>query len=306
MTKSVDDRFIWFKGDIIPASQALISALSPSAQYGLSVFEGIRAYWNNHHNKLYLFRFDDHITRLFQSCKLVGLTFPYSRDFIFSAFIDVIEANNYCEDVALRLTVFVDDEGSWASLSSPDMLVAPIAKSRLDLDNLKSESACISSWLRVNDQTLPPRIKLGANYLNSRYAFLEAKSNGYMFPILSDSSGKISESSGSCVFMVKNNVLITPSLTSSVLESITRDTILKLALFHNLEVEERDIDRTELFVADELFLCGSAVEVQPLYTVNQFIIGDGSIGPITKLLLSAYHCAVDGRDYTKYNWVLPV
>ena len=223
------DRLIWFKGELIKAEDAKVHALSPTAQFGLNVFEGLRGYWSKPDQELYIFRFDDHITRLFQSCKLIGIKCPYSKEDILRATREVLAANDFRADVAVRTTLFVDEEGSWNSSEPVDMFVAPIVKSRLDSSSLIGKKVSVSSWERIDDRSLPPRVKAGANYINGRYAFMEAKAAGYDLPILLDRDGKVSESAGSCIMMVRDGILATPRNTSSILESITKDTILQLA-----------------------------------------------------------------------------
>ncbi|MEM9138221.1 MAG: branched-chain-amino-acid transaminase [Pseudomonadota bacterium] len=301
------DRLIWFKGDLMPAVDAKVQVLSPTAQFGLNVFEGIRGYWSDTAQELYLFRLKEHLDRLFDSCRLIGITCPYSAAQIEEAIVATLRANDYRADIAVRATVFVDGEGTWSSSEPVDMFVAPIAKARRPLDKSDGQSACIATWQRISEATFPPRIKAGANYINGRYAHLEAQRNGYDLPVLLGADGKVSEGAGSCLFMVRNGVVATPSLTSSVLESITRDTLLDLARGDDMVVEDRSIDRTELYLADELFLCGSAAELSPLTSIDQYQVGSGAMGPVTARLLKLYMDAVaDAPDPAHPEWRTPV
>ena len=291
----------------MPARDAVVPVLSPTAQFGLNVFEGIRGYWSEAHGDIMLFRLKDHLDRLFNSCRLIGFDSPYSADQITRAIQGVLKANEYRCDVAVRATLFVGgDDGTWHTCEPVDMFVAPIAKARRDAENDTALRGCTSTWERIDDASLPPRIKVGANYINGRYAQLEARGAGFDLPIMLDRRGKVSEGAGSCLMMVRNGTLVTPPVTASILESITRNTLLTLANEAGIPTEVRDIDRTELYLASEVFLCGSAAELTPLGTLDRFTIGDGKIGPITRDLLRRYLAAATGQDGFERNWLSPV
>ena len=300
---TAQDRLIWFKGDLMPADEARVPVMSPTAQFGLNVFEGLRGYWSGADNELYLFRLPEHLARLEASCRLIGIESPYDSATIAKAIRDVLKANDYRCDVAARATIFVDEEGSWFACEPVDMFVAPIAKPRRDVTNTSGARACVSTWERIDDRAMPPRIKAGANYINGRYAHLEARAAGYDLPILLDRAGKVSEGAGSCLMMVRDGVLVTPPGTSSILESITRDTLLTLARESGQPTEIRPIDRTELYLADELFLCGSAVEITPLTSIDRYTVGQGLAGPVTLSLLAQYLDAASGG---RREWLSPV
>ncbi len=306
MTTCDSSRAIWFCGKIIPANKAMVPALSPTAQFGLNVFEGVRCYWNGDTSMLYAFRLDEHLKRLEESCKLIGITLPYDNAYIRQAIKDVCVANNYRCDIALRITIFIGGEGSWHSSDPVDMFIAPIQKARNILSDSSGRSACISTWERIADSALPPRVKAGANYMNGRYAHLEAVRNGYDLPIFLGANRKVSEGAGACLFMVKNGVLVTPTVTSSILESITRDTLIELSESLSLTVEIRDIDRTELYLAEEVFLCGSAAELTPVTSIDRISIGSGSVGKITKQLSDFYFGLVDGSNQDGADWITSV
>lgn len=298
------DRLIWFRGELMPASKALVPVLSPTAQFGLNVFEGIRGYWSSADDNLYLFRLDEHLARLSASCRLIGITCPYDAGMILTAMQDCLRANDFRCDVALRCTVFVDGEGSWTNSDPVDMFVAPIAKPRIS--DPEPRRACVSTWARIDDRSMPPRIKAGANYVNGRYAHLDAQAAGYDLPILVDRDGRISEGAGACLFLLRDGILVTPSTTSSILESITRATLLELAAAFGLTCEERAVDRTELYLAQEVFLCGSAAEITPLGYIDRHVIGDGTPGALTCELLRRYHAVVSGADPAGRHWLTPV
>ncbi len=299
-----EDRLIWFKNNLVPAAEAMVPVLSPTAQFGLNVFEGIRGYWGG--DDIHVFRYPEHYKRLEQSCRLIGLECPYSEAEILGFIRDVVKANDFKCDIALRVTVFVDGEGSWISDGPLGMFIAPIERGRTVFSPDLQNDACISTWTRINDTAFPPRVKLGANYINSRYAMNEAHRNGYQFPILLGSDGKVAEGTGACLFAVRDGKLITPDVTSSILESITRETMITLAEDAGFEVTERRMDRTELYLADELFLCGSAAEVTPLTSLDRRRVGDGKIGAITKALHDAYLLAASGPSNAHADWRTPI
>jgi len=307
MKTDVANRFIWFKGETVNVNDAKINILAPTSQFGLNVFEGIPCYWNDEEKQLYAFRLDDHYDRLLRSAKLLQLDCPYSKEDMKKAFIDVVKANEYDENLSVRQTLFVDGFGSWGSEGPVDMFVAPIPRGRTSAEyNKKGLNCCVTSWRRISDTTLSPRIKCGANYINSRAGQREALRNGYDTCIFLNEAGKVSEGPGSCFFMVSRGKLITPCLTDSVLESITRDTVIKLAEQLEIPVEERTVDRTELYTCDEAFLCGSAMELTPVLSVDKYVIGNGETGDITAALHKAYLDAARGMNEKTKDWVTAI
>ena len=307
MKYDVANRRIWFKGEILNVNDAKINVLAPTSQFGLNVFEGIPCYWNDEEKQLYAFRLDEHYDRLIRSAKLIQIDNPYSKDELKKALVDVVKANEYDENLSVRQTLFVDGFGSWGSADPVDMFVAPIPRGRTSAEyNKKGLNVCVTSWRRISDETLSPRIKCGANYINSRVGQREALRNGYDTCIFLNEAGKVSEGPGSCFFMVRNGELITPQLTDSVLESITRDTVIKIAESKGYKVVERTIDRTELYTCDEAFLCGSAMEMTPVLSVDKYVIGNGDTGAITKKLHMTYLDVVGGKVDEFKDWVTPI
>ncbi len=307
MKTDVANRFIWYKGEIVNVNDAKINILAPTAQFGLNVFEGIPCYWNDDEKQLYAFRLDDHYDRLLRSANLIQINCPYTKDDFKKALIDVVNANEYDENLSVRQTLFVDGFGSWGSADPVEMFVAPIPKGKTSSEyNKKGLNCCVTSWRRISDTTLSPRIKCGANYINSRVGQREALRNGYDTCIFLNEAGKVAEGPGSCFFMVVNGTLVTPMLTDSVLESITRDTIIKLAKTAGIPVAERTVDRTELYTCDEAFLCGSAMEVTPVLSIDKYVVGNGEAGKITVELHKAYLDAVRGKNDKLKDWVTPI
>lgn len=307
MNTDVANRFIWYKKQILNVNDAKINILAPTAQFGLNVFEGIPCYWNEEEKQLYAFRLEDHYDRLLRSTKLIEIKCPYSKNELEQALVDVVKANEYDENLSVRQTLFVDGFGSWGSDEPVDMFVAPIPRGRTSAEyNKKGLHCCVTSWRRISDTTLSPKIKCGANYINSRVGQREALRNGYDTCLFLNEFGKIAEGPGSCFFMVKDNCIITPQLTDSVLESITRDTVIRIAQELGYKVVERTIDRTEVYTCDEAFLCGSAMEITPVLSVDRYSIGNEEAGEITKRLHLFYLDVVRGKVDTFKKWVTPI
>ena len=306
MKYDVANRRIWFKGEILNVNDAKINILSPTSQFGLNVFEGIQCYWNEEENQLYAFRLEEHYDRLIRSTRLIQIDCPYTREELKKAFVDVVKANEYEENLSVRQTLFVDGFGSWGSYDPVDMFVAPIPKGRMSKEyNKKGLNACVTSWRRISDNNLSPRIKCGANYINSRVGQREALRNGYDTCIFLNEFGKVAEGPGSCFCMIKDGALVTPLHTDAVLESITRATVIELASYLGIKVIERTIDRTELYTCDEAFLCGSAMEITPLLSIDKYEITDGA-GKITDLLHKTYLDVVRGKIEKYKHWVTPI
>lgn len=301
MKTDVANRYIWYKGKTVNVNDALINVLSPTSQFGLNVFEGIPCYWNNEENQLYAFRLKDHYKRLLKSARLLQIKCPYTQKDMESAFKNVIKCNEYYENLSVRQTLFVDGFGSWGSDEPTDMFIAPIPRGKTSAEyNKKGLNCCVTSWRRISENTLSPRIKCGANYMNSRLGQREALRNGYDTCIFLNDNGKVSEGPGSCLFIVKDGELITPALTDGVLESITRDTIIKFAAHLGIPVTERTVDRTELYTCDEAFLCGSAMEITPITSIDKFPV---PCSELTERLHRTYLEAATGRLTEFKGWL---
>lgn len=301
MKYPLEERLIWFREELVPVKEAKVMALSPTAQFGLNVFEGIPGYWNEEEKQLYAFRLDDHYDRLLRSARLLQIDCKYSKEQLKQALIDVVKANEFDENISVRQTLFMDEWGTWSSGGDAEMFVAPIPRGKTSAEyNKKGLNVCVTSWRRISENALSPRIKCGANYINSRYGQREALRNGYDTCIFLNEYGKVSEGPGSCFFMVRDGKLITPTFTDAVLESITRDSVIRIARSLGYEVEERTIDRTELYTADEAFLCGSSMELTPVLSFDKYELGEGDI---SRKLHKAYVDAASGKNEEFKSWV---
>ena len=293
---------IWMNGKVVPGEQAVLPVNSAAVFYATNVFEGLRAYWNATDGEMYGFRLAEHFARLRESMKMMRFTVPYSDVDLYEAVREVIRANEVREDIHMHLVAYV--LGAGLDATTPTGLYINPRRRPSAPAGLR---CCVSSWTRTNDNAIPIRLKSGSNYQNGRLATLQAKADGYDSPILLNQSGTVAEGTGATFFMVRRGVLLTPPLTADILESITRITLLQDVIPDlGLEVQERDIARTELYVADEAFFCGSGYEITPILSIDRFPLGNGEVGPITKKLSRAYMDLVRGIDKRHPEWRTPV
>jgi branched-chain amino acid aminotransferase len=248
--------YIWMNGELVPQAQAVLPVDSAAVFYATNVFEGLRAYWNDADEEIYCFRLEEHFTRLRESMKMMRFTIPYSNDDLYEAVREVLRGNDIHEDIHMHMVAYV--LGSGQDVTEPTGLyINPRRRGRMTASG-NGLRCCVSSWTRTSDNAIPIRLKCGANYQNARLATLQAKADGYDSPIFLNRQGKVAEGTGAAFFMVRKGKLVTPTITNDILESITRTTLIETICPHllGLNVVERDIDRTELYVADEAFFCG--------------------------------------------------
>jgi branched-chain amino acid aminotransferase len=295
---------IWMNGKLVPQAEAVLPVNSAAVFYATNVFEGLRAYWNESDEELYSFRLDEHFMRLRESMKMMRFTVPYSDADLRAAVHEVLAANQVREDIHMHLVAYVVGAGMEAT-SPTGLYINPRRRGRLTEEGLR---CCVSSWARTSDNAIPIRLKCGANYQNGRLALLQAKADGYDAPIFLNQQGKVAEGTGATFFMVRKGKLVTPPITSDILESITRTTLVESICpdMLGMEVIEREINRTELYVAEEAFFCGSGYEITPIVSVDRFPLGSGQVGPVTQKLLSAYMNIVRGADKRYPEWRTPV
>lgn len=293
------DYFIFFDNEFIRQSEAKIPVLSASSQFGLNVFEGIRVYKED---KFHIFRLTDHLKRLQNSLLQIGLcTNVISEDSFLEIVKELIHLNEINSDFSIRFTYLISKIDSWSSMEAPTFFIAPMLKEKNTVGVKKS--AVIVDTKRISQDSMNPKIKCGANYINGRYATMEAISKGAEVPIMKNHMNFISESSGACIFMVKEGKIYTPSLDCDILESITRDTLIKIFQENNFIVEERPISEEEVLNSNELFLCGSAAEVTPIRLLNK---EDNEACEITNFIFHEYHNAVSGKSYLNFGWITSI
>ena len=299
-------KHIWFNNELVPWDEAKIHVLSYGLHYGAAVFEGIRAYSTKNGTKI--FRLEDHIKRLFNSAKIYRMNMPYDIEAIMQASRTTITSNNLNDGAYIRPIAFrgYNDLGLHASLDDGiDVAVAAWEwGAYLGTDGQeKGVDVCVSSWNKIAPNTIPVMAKASGNYLSGTLVAIEAKENGYDEGICLDSKGMVSEGAGENIFMVKNNEIFTPPLSSSILDGITRDSVIKIAQSQGYEVTEREISREELYLADELFFSGTAVEITPIRSVDRINIGNGSRGLITQEIQKVFFGLFDGSTPDDWGWL---
>ncbi|MBL8128562.1 MAG: branched-chain-amino-acid transaminase [Chloroflexia bacterium] len=303
-TVSGVEKLIWWNGDLVPESRALV----PVTHLGWSgvegVFEGMRGYFNPDQEEMYIFRLDAHMDRMMRSMRLMGLACPWSRDALMDACIATLRANNPREDVYLQPLAYVEEaaSGGFFETSRFGAFVDwwPLA-SRLDADF--SQRARFSSYRRISEDAMPPRVKNLSNYRNSSMVLREARRDGYDNAIVLNSAGSVAEGPNACIFLVRDGEVITPHLQSGILESITRDAVLTMVRAGlELPMYERAVDRTEIYLADELFFVGNAAEITPVTQVDGQTIGDGAIGPVTRRLRAGLKAIARGTTPEHAAW----
>lgn len=297
--------FIWFDGEFKPWDSVTVPITTHAIHYGTSVFEGIRGYSND--ENLFVFKLREHMQRLIQSAEVYSINSRFTLSEICSSTIELLKRNNIRKSCYIRPLLFVGLHGIDLNITkdSPSHL-AIIAFPFNRYFPETGIKTCISSWRRINENSTPPMAKAGGNYMNSVLATQECKRNGYDESILLDYQGNVSEAPGENIFLVRGNKIYTPPLSDSVLEGITRDTAITLARNLGYEVRERSITRTELYIADELFVTGTAAEITPIISVDNHMVGSGQVGEITKKISDYYQKVVISQISEYREWLTPV
>ena len=299
----------FFRGKVVPLSEAKVSVTTHALHYGTAVFEGIRANWNAEQGKMYVFRMREHYQRLLQGCRIMLLDIPYDADDLCSITVDLLQRCGYKEDLYVRPLAYKSEERvanlKLQELASDFTLIA------MPFGNyIESEGAircCTSSWRRIDDTIIPPRVKISGHYVNSILAKTEATMAGFDEAIMLTQDGNVSEGSGENLFLVQDGVLHTPLVAHNNLAGITRDCAMQLAKRElGLEVVEREIRRSELYLADEVFLTGTAAHITPVGELDSRPIGDGGVGPITRSLRDFYVDIIRGDNPKYIDWCLEV
>jgi branched-chain amino acid aminotransferase len=288
-------------GQAIPFAEARLHPLAVGVAYGVAVFEGLRAYMHPTDGSLSVFRLDEHLSRLQQGMKVMRFADPPSTEVLRAAVLEVLRLNAPDEDAYLRVQAQIEGIGTLASTGPVGWIAAALPRER-SAKFATGLAATVSSWTRISDNAMPPRVKATANYHASRLANLQARTDGYDSALLLTARGKVSEAAAACLFLVRDGVLVTPGKGSDILESVTRETVLVLAAEAGLAVEQRDVDRTELYVAEEVFLCGTGQELVAVTSVDRLPVGDGQPGPLTRQLQAAYEAVVRGTTDAHPEW----
>ncbi len=299
---------IWHNGRMIAWNDAKIHVLAHVTSYGSSWFEGIRCYATE--SGPAIFRLREHVRRLHDSAKIYRVELPFSHDELCSAMLEVVSVNKL-ESCYLRPLV-IRGYGNLGVMPTKDNPIETYIAAWEWGKYLGEEAivngvdVCVSSWARMAPNTLPALAKAGGNYMNSQLIRMEAEVNGYSEGIALDASGYVSEGSGENIFVIRDGKMLTPPLGASVLPGITRDTVVTLAKSLGIEIVEGLIPREALYIADEIFFCGTAVEITPVRSVDRILVGKGKRGPITEKLQKEFFGIVEGKSPDNFNWLTPV
>jgi branched-chain amino acid aminotransferase len=299
-------KYILMDDELVPFADAKVHVLSNCITYALTVFEGVRAYWNESDKELYVFRLDEHLERLRQSMRAMRFDTVFPVEQVRERVLRTIRANEHRENIHLRVMVIVTGDPMVTAVGPLQLVIqsGPYPSSKWQDRGMDVQ---ISSWQRVGDMTSPPRIKATPNYANGRFAMLQAQRDGYDSAIMLTQTGKVAETPVATVFMVRKGEVVTPGVTENILESLTRDTLIQLFEEQlGRKVVERSVDRTELYSADELFACGSGWEVTPIASVDRMPLNKEAPGAVTREIRKAYLDAVYGRSPDYRHWLTPV
>lgn len=280
-------KYAYFKGEIVPYSQAKVGVLTHGFNYGTAVFAGLRAYWNEEQEQLYIFRPTDHFQRLLNSARVMCMDFDHNPESLTQITLELLRKEEYRRDIYIRPLAYKEDEIIGVRLHD---LVDEISIAALPFDsyvaNDTNAHVTFSSWRRLDDNMIPARGKVSGAYANSALIKTDAVKSGFDEALVLTQDGHVSEGSAMNVFMVRNEALITPSITENILEGITRRTAMELARQElGIQIIERPIDRTEIYMSDELFMTGTAAQIVAITQVDHRQIGTGKMGPITTLSL---------------------
>ena len=300
--------YVYLNGDYVDVTKASIPVRTHAFLYGTAVFVGIRAYWNEEEKQLYAFRVPEHYDRLQRSAKIMYMQSPHTTEEYCEITRNLLKKNNYKEDAYMRPTLYKSAQKVGPGLyDNPDSFLIIANKMGDYIDTSKGLKVCVSSWRRNSDNAIPPRAKVAGSYANAALIKTDAHNAGFDDAVVLDEAGQVTEGSAMNLFLVQNNKLVTTMKTDNILVGVTRNTIIELAKdVLGLEVEERAIDRTELYISDEAFYCGTGAQVSPIVSIDNRDLGDGTVGPIAKDLQKLYFDVVKGRVPKYKKWCMPV
>ena len=303
----LDRAFAYFGGKIVPLSEAKVSVVTHAFNYGTGCFEGIRGYWNGDDRQVYLFRAPEHFDRLRNSAKILRMEFPETTEQLCDLACQLIMLGEFREDCYIRPVVYKKDEKVGVRLHNLEAGLTMFAVPFGPYVDVDTGIRCgVSSWRRVDDNIAPARAKLTGIYVNSALAKTEAEENGFDEAIMLTDDGHVAEGSAENIFLVRRGQLITPPVSDNILEGITRDTVMQLAREDlGILVIERSIDRSELYIADEIFLCGTGAQISPVIEVDRRAVGKGMVGVITRQLQDIYFSVVRGKHAGYRQWCQP-
>ena len=294
---------VFLNGEFLPEPETRVPVLTHCLHYGTGIFEGIRAHRDARTEDVLLFRAKDHFERMKHNVKFLNITIPWTADELVGIAAELIRRNGIANDLYVRPLAYKSAQKIGVGLPAEDafaMIALPMGSY---LDTHKGLHCGISSWRRIQDNAIPCRAKICGAYVNSSLAAQEARDRGFDEAIFLNETGHVAEGSAMNIFLVREGRLITPDVSQGILEGITRDTAIILATERGIAVEQRPVDRTELYVADEVFLCGTAAQIAPVTRIDGRLVGTGELGPITLMLQAAYDGTVRGTVPAREGWI---
>ncbi len=305
--RSLDDLVCWFEGDYVPLRDARVNVMTHAFMYGTATFEGIRAYWNEDDRTLYGLKLREHVERIRQSCRILLMEDIPSVDELTGLIVETVRRNRFREDVYIRPSFYKSTRAIGVRLHNLDHELYIVA---LPFGNYIDTDAGVrlmtSSWRRNSDDALPARGKIVGGYVNMAFQKSEAELNGFDEAVVLTSDGHVNEASAANLFVVRDGVALTPPVSDDILEGVTRAAMIELLTREGVPTQVRSIDRSELYVADEMFLCGTGVQIAPVVEVDHRPVGSGQVGPIGRLVRDRYFDAVRGRLPEYRHWLTPI
>jgi branched-chain amino acid aminotransferase len=300
---------VYLRDGFVPFSDANVSIASSPVLYGLSVYTVFSANWNEKEEKLYAFRLRDHYDRLINSARIMDFNvfaaqWPYER--FASVMAELLSRNIIRENVLVRVTIFIDALIAGTKIHDLPQALAAYVYPMGEILPRSGAKVCVSSWTRNADNAIPSRAKVNGSYANASLMKNEAILNGYDDAIALDAAGHVTEGTVANIFLVRKGTLVTPHAGADILEGITRDSVIRIAQDLHIPVETRAIDRSELYIADEIFLCGSSARVTPVVSVDKRMVGNGMPGPIMAQLSEVYRAAQHGENTLYNNWLFEI
>jgi branched-chain amino acid aminotransferase len=304
---ALDELICYFEGDWVPMRDAKVSIMTHAFMYGTATFEGIRGYWNADQGRLYGLKIREHVERIRQSCRILLMQDVPSVDELSRLIVETVRRNGFREDVYIRPSFYKSTAAIGVRLHDLENQLYVIALPFGNyIDTESGVRVMTSSWRRNADEALPARGKIVGGYVNMAFQKTEAELNGFDEAIVLTAGGHVNEASAANVFMIRDGIALTPPVSDDLLEGVTRKAIMEMFVNEGIRVEERSIDRSELYVCDEAFLCGTGVQVSPIIEIDHRPVGSGQIGPIGRLVRDRYFDAVRGRLPEYAHWLTPI
>lgn len=308
MTENNESKYAFFNGKIIDINDANINIRSTVLHYGIGLFEGIRCYWNDKEKKGYLFRVMEHYNRMIKNAKIIAMNIRYNAEELTAFTIELLKKEDFRQDAYVRPLGYYASKNILEKLNSKDYGFCIFSfPMKSILDDEKGLNVCVSSWTRLNDNMTAPRGKITGSYVNICLVNYEAKTNGYDDGIILNQSGQVTEGAGQNIAIIRNGKIISPPVYDDILEGITLDSVTEIAEKEiGAKLVRRSIDRTELYIADEVFYLGTGAQITPIVSIDKRMIGDGKPGKYTRQLQNIYFDIVRGENSKYIKWLTPV